>query len=136
MFSLSYGYTNDWMSSTPYKLMLLCEVALGEMRELHETEYITELKAPYKSVKAVGSSGPKPGKKIVLPNGCTVPIGKIVNHSEKDPEKPFCVSESEYIVYDVTQVRMRYLVQIKWNPISEISLSVPKYMSTQEKLKK
>jgi len=35
--------------------MMLCEVALGEMYEPKTVEFVTELKAPFKSTKAPGS---------------------------------------------------------------------------------
>jgi len=114
MFTKSLGYCTD--DGTGYKLLLLCEVALGEMYETEKAEYITELKAPYKSVKGIGREGPKMSKKVVLSNGCICPIGKIVNY-KKDQQQPFMwyggLQHNEYIVYDVSQIRMRYLVQVK-----------------------
>lgn len=128
MFEKSFGYTHDWNSNGTYRLLILCEVALGEVLELENAEFITELKAPYKSVKGCGSTGPKPGKKVVLPNGCAVPIGKTVNlKKDAQPKKGGGLfggagfgwggglSNNEYIVYDNSQVRMRYLVQVKAN---------------------
>lgn len=118
MFEKSYGYTSDWnVSGGDYRLLLLCEVALGEMLELENPEFITELKAPYKSTKGLGVRGPKPNKKVVLPNGCQVPIGKIVDLKKDKNNSPFNywnrLNHNEYIVYNNSQVRMRYLVQVK-----------------------
>lgn len=46
VFDKSYGYTHDYTveEDKNYALMLLCEVALGDMLELRQAEYITELK--------------------------------------------------------------------------------------------
>jgi len=129
MFEKSYGYTHDYSyNGANYRLLLLCEVALGEMLELENAEFITELKAPYKSVKGCGNQGPKPGKHVVLANGCSVPIGKVVDlkKNKKANNQPGVfggfggfgwggLSNNEYIVYDNSQVRIRYLVQVKAN---------------------
>lgn len=112
MFSVSYEYCSD---GHHYKLLLLCEVALGDIYETKQTEWdVEEISDPYKSVKALGKEGPKLTKKVVLPNGCTVPIGPIVNYYKgiSDDQHPD-LHNSEYIVYDVSQIRIRYLVQTK-----------------------
>jgi len=110
MFTVSSGYCSD---GHHYKLLLLCEVALGDIYETKKTEWdVEEISDPYKSVKAVGKQGPKLSKKVVLPNGCTVPIGPIVSYYKNNEEQPV-LHNSEYIVYDVSQIRIRYLVQTK-----------------------
>jgi len=110
MFSVSEGYCQDGHG---YKLLLLCEVALGEIYETKKTEWdVEEISDPYKSVKALGQKGPKLSKKIVLPNGCTVPIGPVINYYEGTNEEQPVLHNSEYIVYDVSQIRIRYLVQV------------------------
>lgn len=116
MFSKSFGYTHniDSYSRKGYRLLLLCEVALGEMLELREPQNITELKAPYKSVKGIGRHGPRMDHKITMPNGCVAPIGESIDHyeGETDWNKIPRLQNNEYIVYDVSQVRFRYLVQV------------------------
>lgn len=46
VFDKSFGYTDEYTpdDGKSYALLLLCEVALGEMKELKKAEYITELK--------------------------------------------------------------------------------------------
>jgi len=114
MFEKSLGYTYDTGAPTRYKLLLLCEVALGEMLELKRSQFITQLQAPYKSVKGLGRKGPKMNKKVVLPNGCVAPIGKVVRYvNYGDTEYyQYSLEHNEYIVYDTSQIRMRYLVQV------------------------
>ena len=117
MFEKSYGYTEDWGSQAEdkgYRLLLLCEVAVGESKELLRAENITQLDPPYKSVKGVGLRGPKPDYKIVMPNGCIAPVGEVVDfyENERDYNKRPHLQHNEYIVYDVSQVRVRYLVQV------------------------
>ena len=52
-------------------------------------------------------------------NGCAVPNGKVVDYykdvpedDEEAQEKIPYKDEAEYIVYDASQVRMRYLIQV------------------------
>jgi len=58
-------------------------------------------------------------QQVVLVNGARVPIGKVqpIEHWKEEDGKRRRVylysSHSEYIVYDVSQVRMRYVVQLK-----------------------
>jgi len=116
MFEKSLGYTHDWSAGKQkdYSLLLLCEVALGEMKELTQAENITSLKAPYKSVKGLGQRGPSPDHKVVMPNGCIAPIGEVVNYDHQNQGHFYHrLQHNEYIVYDVNQVRVRYLVQVK-----------------------
>jgi len=64
MFTVSHGYCGG---SHGYNLLLLCEVALGEIYVTKKTECDVErIQDPYKSVKALGQEGPKLDKKIVL----------------------------------------------------------------------
>eukprot|EP01017_Pseudomicrothorax_dubius_P000029 TRINITY_DN0_c1065_g1_i2.p1 TRINITY_DN0_c1065_g1~~TRINITY_DN0_c1065_g1_i2.p1 ORF type:complete len:154 (+),score=45.35 TRINITY_DN0_c1065_g1_i2:37-498(+) len=118
MFKKSFGYTHDYCrvptargSKPASRLMLLCEVALGEMYEKTQPEYVTRLPGNFKSTKGLGSQGPNFKKNIVLSNGCTVPIGPIIEY--KNPGERLALSHNEYIVYDTTQIKIRYLIQCK-----------------------
>jgi len=117
-FAKSYAYCNDWSSrgTDGSKFLILCEVALGDTLDLFESNYITNLAAPYKSVKGCGRQGPDPAHNIVLANGAIVPLGTQINYEYKDyagKRVNPALGYNEYIVYDISQVRMRYLVQVK-----------------------
>ena len=44
MLDKSYAYTQDWTQGQEnYAIVLLCEVALGDMYEKNEAEYVTQL---------------------------------------------------------------------------------------------
>eukprot|EP01015_Nassula_variabilis_P031593 TRINITY_DN716_c0_g1_i4.p1 TRINITY_DN716_c0_g1~~TRINITY_DN716_c0_g1_i4.p1 ORF type:complete len:225 (-),score=40.93 TRINITY_DN716_c0_g1_i4:127-801(-) len=119
VFYMSLGYGSDYTykqydeiaGESHYKFMLCCEVALGDMLELVQPKYITSLNAPYKSVKACGRNGPNPQQSIYLPNGTGVPVGKVdmIRYHGHVPDANF----NEYLVFDQSQVRIRYLVQLK-----------------------
>jgi poly [ADP-ribose] polymerase len=91
--------------------LLLCEVALGDMAELTDAKD-TLLKPPRSkhSVKGVGKTEPDPTDFYELPTGTIVPYGKPVKAKVKNTSLLY----NEYIVYDVAQVNITYLVQAKF----------------------
>jgi len=116
VFQKSFGYCGDTAydeeSKKNYALLLLCEVALGEMYELTQANYITDLPTPYKSVKGLGQTGPNLKQSVVLANGAKVPCGKHKRYKFNPNINPRTLNYNEYIVYDTSQIKMRYLVQV------------------------
>jgi len=106
MFAKSRGYCSG---ST--KLMLMCEVALGKMKELVSAEYMESAPEGFNSVKAMGQKGPNFNESVVLPNGVLIPSGNIINYPLATSH--YHISNSEYIIYDTSQARMRYLIEFK-----------------------
>eukprot|EP00271_Cylindrocystis_brebissonii_P016170 TRINITY_DN3942_c0_g1_i1.p1 TRINITY_DN3942_c0_g1~~TRINITY_DN3942_c0_g1_i1.p1 ORF type:complete len:968 (-),score=323.57 TRINITY_DN3942_c0_g1_i1:521-3424(-) len=92
-------------------LLLLCEVALGEPRELTNADYdAANLPAGKHSTKGVGCTAPDPASNITLEDGVLVPLGpgKIM----QQPDGGYrALLYNEYIVYSVDQIRMRYLLK-------------------------
>lgn len=81
LFSKSAAYS---LGGSQSKLMLLCEVALGNMCELYKQTYIEQTPHGYDSVHAIGKMGANyKNKTVVTPEGFEVPIGKPVE--TKDP---------------------------------------------------
>ncbi|KAL0276840.1 UNVERIFIED_CONTAM: hypothetical protein PYX00_004320 [Menopon gallinae] len=95
----------------PTGLLLLCEVALGEMHELTDAEYIEKLPAGKHSVKGLGLSIPDPKEIALTPSGAEVPLGRTVDANIKKSSLLY----NEYIVYDVSQVKIQYLLKLKFN---------------------
>ncbi|CAD8085273.1 unnamed protein product [Paramecium sonneborni] len=101
-----------------YRYMLLCEVAVGKSKNLYNAEYISNLDKQYQSVKGCGSRGPDYKQSVVLPNGCKVPVGQCIEYQQpKKKDKNgnqfyFYLQHNEYIVFDETKVRIRYMVQL------------------------
>ncbi|KAI9093452.1 poly polymerase catalytic domain-containing protein [Phlyctochytrium arcticum] len=96
----------------PTALLVLSEVALGEEYSLLGSEYVERLPEGKQSTKGCGST--VPSEFIPHPSmpDVTLPIGPPV------PAKPSGRSEllyNEYIVYDVQQVRLRYLVKVSFD---------------------
>ncbi|KAJ8410210.1 hypothetical protein AAFF_G00201910 [Aldrovandia affinis] len=105
--SANYCHTSQ---SDPVGLLLLGEVALGNMHELKKASHITKLPKGKHSVKGLGRNAPDPGATVML-NGVQVPLGKGTNTNIEDTSLLY----NEYIVYDVAQVNLKYLLKIKFN---------------------
>uniref|UniRef100_A0AA85IP63 Poly [ADP-ribose] polymerase n=1 Tax=Trichobilharzia regenti TaxID=157069 RepID=A0AA85IP63_TRIRE len=93
----------------PEGLLLLCEVALGDMNECLRSDD-TALPPNYHSRKGIGSVTPDPTTFYTNPDGVVYPIGKPIE--SKVPNTTLCYNE--YIVYDVSQVKQKYLVRVKF----------------------
>ena len=94
---------------------MMCEVVLGKQKELYQAEYIEKLDHPYNSVKGCGRRGPGYKHTITLPNGVKIPYGKVIDYFENNHEKQrqMHLQHNEFIVYNTSQIRMRYVVQVK-----------------------
>ena len=93
-------------------LILLGEVSLGKEDERDDTDYNLPktIKEGTNSVHALGRLVPSNGENI---NGDVfVPYGD-ANVNEK--LSSYCSDFSEFIVYDVDQIKLRYLLKIKYN---------------------
>lgn len=107
MFSKSAQYCCSYLSNGT-GLLLICEVALGETNDLLHSDYnASSLPDGKNSTKGCGSFGPSQRNEKIL-DGAKIPMG---------PGKKTGVRGSlrynEFIVYDVTQIKMKYLVQVK-----------------------
>ncbi|KAL9260706.1 Poly [ADP-ribose] polymerase 2-like protein [Drosera capensis] len=107
--SANYCYANN---SARTGVLLLCEVALGEMEELLCAKYDADKLPQGKlSTKGVGTTAPDLSEARVLEDGVIVPSGKPVQKSDSKGSLLY----NEYIVYNVDQIRMRYVIQVSFN---------------------
>ncbi|KAI1724104.1 poly(ADP-ribose) polymerase, regulatory domain-containing protein [Ditylenchus destructor] len=104
-------------------LLLLCDVALGEIQEERRAKNIKKLKPGKHSVKGsltcmvlqysvilgLGSTMPDP-KMTVEKDGVKIPLGNAVTSDEKGLDLIY----NEYIVYDENQIQLKYLVRAKF----------------------
>ncbi|XP_053315053.1 poly [ADP-ribose] polymerase 1 [Spea bombifrons] len=109
MVSKSANYCHT-MPSNPVGLILLGEVALGNMHELKAAAHITKLPKGKHSVKGLGRTAPDPSATVQL-DGVDVPLGKGVSAPVNDTSLLY----NEYIVYDIAQVNLKYLLKLKFN---------------------
>ncbi|KAM4708225.1 poly [ADP-ribose] polymerase 2 isoform 2-T2 [Discoglossus pictus] len=95
-------------------LIVLSEVALGECHELLAADYDAQKKLKGKnSNKGLGRSIPDP-KNGVMHDGTLVPMGPLIDNGMKN-SADYTLNYNEYIVYDARQVRMKYLLQVRFN---------------------
>ncbi|XP_064103766.1 poly [ADP-ribose] polymerase 1-like [Macrobrachium nipponense] len=97
-------------SSNSTGLILLSEVALGNMYERTSAEYVEKLPKGKHSTKGVGRTHPDPSETIKLEDGVEVPLGKGVNADVSRTSLLY----NEYIVYDVAQVNIKYMLRLKF----------------------
>jgi len=109
MVSKSANYCHSHLSNNT-GLMLLCEVALGNMYELTAAKTITKLPGGKQSCKGLGRTAPDPSQDLTLKDGTIVPLGNGVESGAKDTSLLY----NEFIVYDTAQINMKYLVRLKF----------------------
>ncbi|KAI3679926.1 hypothetical protein L2E82_50906 [Cichorium intybus] len=93
-------------------VLLLCEVALGEMAELLAAKYDADKLPQGKlSTKGVGATAPDMLETETLEDGVVVPLGRPKNQLASKASLLY----NEYIAYNVDQIRMRYVVHVNFN---------------------
>lgn len=100
----------------PEALMVLGEVALGNMHELRNATAITAPPAGYHSVKGVGRTVPDLSKAHTRQDGVIIPLGVPANANTNRLGGVYGgggLLFNEYIVYNEAQVNIQYLVKIK-----------------------
>lgn len=91
--------------------MLLSEVALGEQHKLTAAEYITGLPKGTHSTMGIGKTAPDSTMSVTREDGVVVPLGTpVINETLRSS-----LLYNEYIVYDVDQVNIQYLLKLKFN---------------------
>ncbi|KAI0820615.1 poly polymerase catalytic domain-containing protein [Trametes gibbosa] len=117
MMSKSANYCHAYLSGNT-GLLLLCEVAAKPFFEQHQANYDADAeskKAGARATKGVGRSQPgewqDAGVALNHPElrGCHMPKGPAVDN----PNPQGYLQYNEYIVYDIAQIRLRYLLMVK-----------------------
>ncbi|XP_053963564.1 poly [ADP-ribose] polymerase [Anastrepha ludens] len=91
-------------------LMLLSEVALGDMMECTSAKYVTKLPSNKYSVLGRGRTMPDPKESLIREDGVEIPLGK----PKTDTNLKTSLLYNEYIVYDVAQVNIQYLFRMNF----------------------
>lgn len=94
-------------------LLLLCEVALGNVEEKFEADNNLVLPKRKHSVLARGRHVPDPEDCGEISPGVKVPFGEI-KKQQCNGIKPRLI-HNEYVVYDTAQIKIKYLVQINFD---------------------
>lgn len=109
--SKSANYCTRGMDDT--SLILLCDVALGKSRIPAYATDVTDIPNDREqSVKGCGAIIPT---KFSTLDGIKIAVGCLCNAAV-----PSCLNYNEYIIYDIAQVKMKYIVQFKlqYKPMS------------------
>uniref|UniRef100_O50017 Poly [ADP-ribose] polymerase 2 n=1 Tax=Zea mays TaxID=4577 RepID=PARP2_MAIZE len=107
--SANYCYASEACRSG---VLLLCEVALGDMNELLNADYdANNLPKGKLRSKGVGQTAPNMVESKVADDGVVVPLGE----PKQEPSKRGGLLYNEYIVYNVDQIRMRYVLHVNFN---------------------
>ncbi|XP_047060524.1 poly [ADP-ribose] polymerase 2-A-like isoform X2 [Lolium rigidum] len=107
--SANYCYASETSRSG---VLLLCEVALGDMNELLTADYnANDLPKGKLSTKGVGQMAPNIAESKITDDGVVVPLGK----PKEEPSKRGSLLYNEYIVYNIDQIRMRYVLHVSFN---------------------
>lgn len=95
-------------------LALLCDVDLGTSVEKTVPDYSDKLPPGYLSVQAIGKYIPDPKDDILHPKdqNLIVPLGHSILNSK---QTNLSLSHNEFIVYDPSQVKMNYLVKLRFD---------------------
>ncbi|XP_044593172.1 poly [ADP-ribose] polymerase [Cotesia glomerata] len=97
-------------SQSPTGLLMLCEVALGNMYERYQADYIEKLPKGKHSTFGKGRTGPDPNQ-ACKKDDVEIPCGPPV---DQDIPGNASLLYNEYIVYDVAQVKAQYLVRMNF----------------------
>jgi len=111
MFSKSHGYCYSYGSKGIFAI-LLCEASLGNINEKpHDDFNASNLPAGKHSVLGVGQTAPPKTsyKKLNEKEEILVPVGKPENTGRSNTS----FSQNEFLIYDVKQVRLRYVIWMK-----------------------
>jgi poly [ADP-ribose] polymerase len=108
--SANYCHTNR-INNTG--LMLLADVALGTTYNLTGAKYMEKAPSGYQSTYGQGKMMPNPAGNKDL-DGVTVPAGKAYDCTEPERTSGHLLY-NEFIVYDVSQINLRYMLKMKFN---------------------
>ncbi|KAJ4968666.1 hypothetical protein NE237_015367 [Protea cynaroides] len=106
--SAQYCYTDR---NDPVGLMLLSEVALGEVYELKKASYMDKPPQGKHSTKGLGKTKPQESDYVKWRDEVVVPCGKPVPSNVRSSELMY----NEYIVYDTAQVKLQFLLKVRFH---------------------
>lgn len=114
-----YGHSRHTATKRKYpkRYMFLCEVMLGNQLKLVQPSPVTGLpNQEFQSALGYGQTGPNPLHNVYLSNGSLVPLGELQHNKRPEwiqPTTQMTLNYNEYIVYDTTQVRIKYIIECR-----------------------
>ncbi|XP_047446007.1 poly [ADP-ribose] polymerase 2-like [Mugil cephalus] len=98
--------------NNPEGVLLLCEVDLGNCHETDDPK-ARDLPEGKDSIKIQGQTRPDPNNSVTL-HDVIVPMGRI-QAREGGTAIGYSLLYNRYVIYNPAQVRMRYLLRIRFN---------------------
>ena len=96
------------------------KVSLGVCNELKQADYNGDkLPNGKHSTKGLGRSEPDRKDWVTLDNGCLVPCGKLKTSVSGTNANNYALLYNEYVVYDVNQIKLKYLVKIEFDYLDD-----------------
>jgi len=105
--SANYCFTSQQNSTG---LMLLSEVALGDMMECTAAKYVTQLPKSKHSCYGRGRTMPDPRESLIRDDGVEIPLGKPLTNNNLNTSLLY----NEFIIYDIAQVNVQYLFRLEF----------------------
>jgi len=106
--SANYCYPNREKTTG---LMLLAEVALGDMYQLTQAQYMDQPPQGFQSTMGCGQTAPDPQQTEITGDGVKVPLGWPVATGIKNTALLY----NEFIVYNTQQIKLKYLLRVKFH---------------------
>ncbi|XP_064402678.1 uncharacterized protein LOC135348405 isoform X3 [Halichondria panicea] len=113
MVSKSANYCNTSRSDNE-GLMLLCEVALGDMCELTHSKYVDKLPAGKHSTKGLGRTAPTTDGHKTTEEGVVIPMGKGSSTAVDNTSLLYNEYPIQCSLYDVSQIRIKCLLKMNF----------------------
>ncbi len=89
---------------------------MGESNELIQADYNADkLPSNKLSTKGLGRSEPNKKEWIKIEDDITVPIGNITSTESSSNKNAYSLLYNEYIVYNESQIRTRFIVKIEFD---------------------
>jgi len=102
--------------SNPYGMLILCEVALGNLYKVNKAKYMEQAPDAYHSTQGVGKTVPQKGEQHVADvDGYELALGPLVSNEDQEVQDNGSLLYNEYIVYDIGQVRIKYVVLVRYD---------------------
>ena len=122
-FNKSINYCDSFYNKNDkknYSYILLCEAALGKIYECGANQFkdLSFLNEGYNSLKGLSNMGPDLSKSFICNNGIVIPLGEIIPYVDMKNigfNRIQRTQMPEYIIYDTTQVKIKYIIQIENN---------------------
>eukprot|EP01102_Stenamoeba_stenopodia_P017043 TRINITY_DN6050_c0_g1_i1.p1 TRINITY_DN6050_c0_g1~~TRINITY_DN6050_c0_g1_i1.p1 ORF type:complete len:190 (-),score=50.58 TRINITY_DN6050_c0_g1_i1:95-664(-) len=92
-----------------FRVVLVCEVAVGESHCVRHAESFSTPPEGKDSVQGCGRQAPAPSGMFITNKGVGVPLGPL----ENDNTASYSLNYNEFIVYDESRVKIKYAVLFK-----------------------